>query len=122
MSDLIVGILTGDCGATHAPANARTSTSGTTVGHTVTYRCNPGYRIMGTSTRTCQSNGQWSGSQPSCARELHIHATTGVTICMLSRRQCANMIMITFMTCSNINDGRMFQPPGTMSAPIQKVD
>ena len=94
VSDLIVGILPGDCGATHAPANARTSTSGTTVGHTVTYMCNSGYKLMGNSTRTCQSNGQWSGSQPSCARELAVHVTIRVSCISRYHGKCGISVWV----------------------------
>ena len=62
--------LSGDCGVTHAPPNAKMYISGTTVGHTVTFNCTTGYKIIGSSSRTCQNSGQWSGSQPHCSREL----------------------------------------------------
>ena len=48
------------------------SVSGTTVGQIVTYTCNSGYELMGNSTRTCQSSGQWTGSQPSCSGKLYM--------------------------------------------------
>ena len=38
-------------------------------GSTVTYHCNSGYRLVGSSTRSCGSNGRWSGSSPSCQSE-----------------------------------------------------
>ena len=31
-----------------------------------TYTCNTGYTLIGGSTRTCESNGVWSGSPPKC--------------------------------------------------------
>ena len=62
--------LSGDCGVTHTLPNAKMSATGTTVGHTVTYNCTTGYKLIGSSSRTCQSNGQWSGTQPYCSREL----------------------------------------------------
>ena len=60
----------GDCGAVQAPTNGRQFVSGTTVGHSVNYTCNPGYNLLGNSSRTCQDNGQWSGTPPSCSRKL----------------------------------------------------
>ncbi|XP_035660822.1 sushi, von Willebrand factor type A, EGF and pentraxin domain-containing protein 1-like [Branchiostoma floridae] len=30
------------------------------------FTCNPGYKLVGTSTRTCQSDGTWSGGSPAC--------------------------------------------------------
>ena len=59
------------CGYPAHIANGRRSYSGTTEGKTATYACNPGYRLSGVSRRVCQSNGLWSGSQPSCESKLN---------------------------------------------------
>ena len=62
--------LSGPCGTPSSLSNGQRSYSGTTVGYTVTYTCNTGYlRTAGSSSRTCQSNGQWSGSHPTCTRK-----------------------------------------------------
>ena len=56
-----------NCGTLSNPANGRVSyTAGTTFGRTATYTCNTGYSRVGSSTRTCQSTGVWSGSAPTC--------------------------------------------------------
>ena len=61
------------------PANSNISYSvGTSdlrpPGTVATYTCVTGYRIVGTSvtmaTRNCLTNGLWSGSDPTCQREL----------------------------------------------------
>ena len=45
-----------------------------------TYTCNPGYTLNGGSTRTCGSNGMWSGLAPTCQRKWN-----GLcTVCLLS--------------------------------------
>ncbi len=31
-----------------------------------TYTCSTGYTLIGSSTRTCQTNEQWSGNAPTC--------------------------------------------------------
>ena len=41
---------------------------GTTFEQTATYSCNSGYNLVGSMTRTCQANGVWSGSQPTCGK------------------------------------------------------
>lgn len=54
------------CGDPGAPAN------GVRYGDTFTYQsvvileCDPKYKLVGDLTRTCQANGQWSKSQPTC--------------------------------------------------------
>lgn len=32
----------------------------------ITYSCVEGYELVGSATRTCQLNGNWSGSEPYC--------------------------------------------------------
>ena len=66
----------GECRTISPPANGRTYVSGTTVGYTVTYYCNPEYKLIGLSSRTCQENGEWSGAPPSCSRKLCITIMT----------------------------------------------
>ena len=36
------------------------------VGGRATYTCNNGFRLVGSFTRTCLSNGSWSGAEPVC--------------------------------------------------------
>jgi len=62
--------LSGSCGTPRSLSNGQRRYSSTTVGSTVTYTCNSGYlRTAGSSSRTCQSSGQWSGSHPTCTRK-----------------------------------------------------
>ncbi len=41
------------------------------VGTVATYTCNPGYTLNGGSTRTCRSDGMWSGKTPLVKVSLH---------------------------------------------------
>ena len=37
-------------------------------GDTCTVTCDDDYELTGSSTRTCQGNGSWSGSDATCSR------------------------------------------------------
>ena len=55
-----------DCGDPGTPTNGQRSLSGTTYNSVVTYTCDVGYTLQGSNSRTCQPDGQWSGSVPQC--------------------------------------------------------
>ena len=56
---------------------------------TCSFTCNTGYELTGSDTRTCQSNGNWSGSNTVCRRgnsnipyiDLRIHLVN-FTMCI----------------------------------------
>ena len=49
------------------PSNGQvTFSSGVFVGSRATYTCDSGYLISGQSTRTCQGDGTWTGTAPTC--------------------------------------------------------
>ena len=56
------------------PLNANVSCSSSDtdgvlfVGDTCNFTCNTGYELTGSDTRTCQSDGSWSGTDVSCKR------------------------------------------------------
>ena len=62
----IIGIV--QCDALFDPDNGNVSTNGTGfgIGDIATYFCDDGYDLIGNDTITCQSNGSWSGSPPTC--------------------------------------------------------
>ena len=37
-----------------------------TEGDTCTYQCDDGYELSGDMSRECQSDGTWTGSEPTC--------------------------------------------------------
>ena len=57
-----------DCGALENPANGIVNHTARTFGKAANYSCNPGYNLMGDSTRVCQATGMWSGIAPNCQR------------------------------------------------------
>ena len=60
-----------DCGPLSNPTNGGVTTTGTIYQSTAIYNCNNGYIRSGGQTRTCQANGEWSGSEPACNREFY---------------------------------------------------
>ena len=45
------------------PANGQRSITNNSVGFTVTYSCDAGFKLRGPSTVTCLTNGTWSSSE-----------------------------------------------------------
>ncbi len=55
------------CGALSGPSNGMVDVSNSGLYPSVaTYACNGGYDLFGSSTRTCQTDGSWSGTAPTC--------------------------------------------------------
>ncbi|XP_066535669.1 fibulin-7 [Hoplias malabaricus] len=54
------------CPALETPAHGRKFGSKNLVGHEVHFVCSPGYRMVGSGTRVCQENGNWSGVNTLC--------------------------------------------------------
>ncbi len=66
-------------------------------GTVATYTCVTGYRIVGTTsatiTRSCLTNGGWSGSDPTCQRELSY-----ANLCCFSPSVSVTVINCGFLT------------------------
>ena len=54
------------CGNLSNPVDGEVRADGNTFGSQANYSCSEGYVLNGNSTRMCQSDGQWSGSEPRC--------------------------------------------------------
>ena len=39
---------------------------------TCSFTCNTGYELTGSNTRTCQSDGSWSGTDGVCSRGMYL--------------------------------------------------
>ena len=64
-----------DCVDPGTPTNGQRTLTSTTYNSVVTYTCDVGYTLQGSNSRTCQSNGQWSGSVPECNRKSALSHT-----------------------------------------------
>ena len=56
------------CDPLDPPCAGSISAPNTTVGSIATYSCDLGFYLTGDVTRTCQSDGYWSGSMPCCEK------------------------------------------------------
>lgn len=55
-----------DCGPLDFPVNGIVRVDSTTVGSIAFYSCHPAFQLVGQERRTCQENGEWSGTKPEC--------------------------------------------------------
>ena len=51
------------------PANGQVTMPSNTPDSAATYTCNTGFMLFGNSMRTCQADGTWTGTEPTCERE-----------------------------------------------------
>ena len=56
------------CSTLPAPSNGRIDQEGNRPDDRATYSCNTNYELSGDRVRTCQNDGSWSGSAPTCDR------------------------------------------------------
>ena len=52
------------------PDNGQVSVGEVTFDSVATYSCDDGFTLKGTATRTCTSDGTWSGDNPTCGEYL----------------------------------------------------
>ena len=64
-------------------------------GDTCSFTCNTGYELTGSDTRTCQSDGRWSGNETVCRQG----------IAMVIPR----LIMVNNRSIATVNNVCMFQ-------------
>ena len=58
------------CGNLSSPVNGQVSVEGNTFGSQANYSCSEGYVLNGNSIRICQTDGQWTGSEPTCEGQV----------------------------------------------------
>ena len=62
-----------DCGALSAPMNGSSYGGSTVFPNSVLFNCDPGFILNGSSKRTCQASGTWSGFPTVCCGMSKIH-------------------------------------------------
>ena len=59
------------CGEPDSPSNGSMNTSaGTSFGDVARYSCDDGYALIGQNETTCQADGRWNGSVPTCESKI----------------------------------------------------
>ncbi|XP_031960303.1 fibulin-7 [Corvus moneduloides] len=91
------------CPALQAPADGRKFGSKYLVDHEVHFACDPGFQLLGSSTRMCQANGSWTGQEPHCAEISHCSSSPcqngGTCLEGLSHFKCLCPPQWTGTTC-----------------------
>ena len=54
------------CASLSSPLNGTVAFDANTIGSQANYSCSESHTLNGTTTRVCQADGQWSGSEPTC--------------------------------------------------------
>ncbi|XP_064386500.1 CUB and sushi domain-containing protein 3-like isoform X1 [Halichondria panicea] len=66
------------CGSLSISNGAVDTSSGVTFGNTATYSCNGGHILVGSNTRTCEANGNWSPGAPTCLAIQVVISPSGI--------------------------------------------
>ena len=64
--NFLLVILAIDCGIVQTPQNGSMRGEMTTYSNSLTFDCDEGFTLYGSSSRKCQANGTWSGSDALC--------------------------------------------------------
>ena len=67
----IFTIVAVNCGGLSSPMNGSISGNLTVYPNIVTFSCDPGFILHGSSVRKCQSNGTWDGYKTACEGIMH---------------------------------------------------
>ena len=70
-----------NCGNITEIKNGNYAVDGFSLGSNVTYTCNEGFAISGSSSAICQANGTWSRKAPICQKNYTF--AIGISICLV---------------------------------------
>ena len=65
-----------NCQPLSAPVNGNITGSGLSPQSKRSFSCNTGYTLQGSENRTCQDDGQWSGTNTTCASKAFLCTRT----------------------------------------------
>ena len=63
-------LLVVSCGSLSSPTNGSITITEVTFGALANFTCDEGFNLIGSSSRQCQANGNWSGNDTSCESML----------------------------------------------------
>ena len=66
IDEIIFSLVAVNCGGLSSPMNGSISGNLTVYPNIVTFSCDPGFNLRGSSVRKCQSNGTWDGYETTC--------------------------------------------------------
>ena len=64
---------------------------------TCSFTCNTGYELTGSDTRTCQSNGNWSGAVAMCRR--------GISFKLFTKTEYIILLLVPCPSLADLNNG-----------------
>ena len=92
--------LEGGCGDPGSPDHGRRLGDGFSQNDRVFFDCDVGYNLDGSVSRTCQDNGTWSGTQPTCAGQLNTRLVECYLFIYLSGLSLQSVFCECFFTLS----------------------
>lgn len=77
------------CPAQESPPNGKRFGNKNMVDHEVHFTCDPGFQLVGSSSRVCQPNGSWTGEFPQCKGNLSFCFFLLDAFYQVSKQACA---------------------------------
>lgn len=60
------------CVKMHAPINGEMNCTGNTTAHVCYFKCLPGYKLLGSTSRNCSGNNTWTSEETTCKSKSNI--------------------------------------------------
>ena len=107
-----------DCGSLPNPVNGHVTLSGTSLGSTAHYICNPLYGVVGSTSRVCQSNGTWSKEESYCSL-LNVEVIVGAVIFTI---MLFTFVSILFVLCCLYSQRKVDLKPPAQNQETVTID